>query len=111
MSRKDGVTFPNTIAALNKQTVSGNLWKKKERFFDVDKSKALDILSDIEEHSLVLTDTTLSELAKSCKNLIKLMDDMCKSLIVSVENEECNANIQYDSYDARNPHIAENPFE
>lgn len=97
MSRADGITFANTNAELNNQTVSGNLWKQKEKFFDVDKSKALDILTDIEEHSLVLTDTTLSELAKSCKGLIELMDDMCRSLIRSVECEEHNANLPHDS--------------
>ena len=92
MSRRDGITFANTNAALNKQTVSGNLWKQKEMFFDVNKSRVIDILSDIEEHSIELTDTTISELARSCKGLIGLMDNLCNSLIGSVENEETNAN-------------------
>ena len=97
MSRADGITFANTNAALNNQTVSGNLWKQKEMFFDVNKSRAIDILTDIDEHSIELTDTTISELAKSCKNLIELMDQMCRSIIGSVECEEHNANLPHDS--------------
>lgn len=93
MSREDGKTFPNTIAALNNQTVSGGLWKQKKSLFDGHKSNALDILDDITEHGEDLNYATISALADTVKKLIGYMDESCGGIIKTVECEEHNANL------------------
>ena len=93
MSREDGKTFPNTVAAQNGNTVSGNLWREKELFFDKRLEKCLEILDDMNEHSEVLSGATISGLAEILKVEISRLEEMCSSLIKSVENEEYNANL------------------
>ena len=91
MSRENGKTFAGTIAALNKKTVSGNLWSYKEQFFDKNLTSSIDVLADIEQNAENLSATTISELANTLRRKVGAMGDICRNLIHLVESEEDRA--------------------
>lgn len=91
MSRENGKTFAGTIAALNKKTVSGNLWKQYEQFYAPKREQCLDILTDLKELCKDLNTASIQAMAEQCNRLVNSMGDLCMSLINSVENEEDNA--------------------
>lgn len=91
MSKENGKTFAGTLAALNKRTVSGNLWLYKEQFFDKNLNSSIAILEDIERNAENLSETTISELANTLQRKVGSMGDMCRNLIRLVESEEDRA--------------------
>ena len=93
MSRENGKTFAGTIAARNKKTVSGNLWKQYEQFYAPKREQCLDILSDLKDLCNDLNTASIQAMAGQCHRLVNSMGDLCMSLINSVENEEDNANL------------------
>lgn len=103
MSRENGKTFAGTLAALNKQTVSGVLWKQYEQFYAPKREECLDILSDLKELCKDLNTASIQAMAEQCNRLVNSMGDLCMSLINSVENEEDNANTSQEELVAKLP--------
>lgn len=95
MSNRDGKTFAGTLAALNKQTVSGNLWKQWEEFYTPLYNQCNNILYDLQEYSKGLSGSSMQTLAERCKNLVGKMNDVCMTIINAVENEEENASLPH----------------
>lgn len=91
MSRENGKTFAGTLAALNKKTVSGNLWTHKEQFFDKNLNSSIAILDDIEHNAENLSAETISVLACTLRCKVGAMGDVCRDLIRLVEIEEDRA--------------------
>lgn len=104
VSRENGKTFAGTLAALNKKTVSGNLWVHKEQFFDKNLNSSIAILDDIEQNAENLSATTISELANTLQRKVGAMGDVCRNLIRLVESEEDRAATYEESRQAALPH-------
>lgn len=92
MSRKNGKTFPNTIAARNNDTVSGSLWRLKEKFYEDHIQDIHLICRDIQDNR-ELSESTIRALASQIDHLVTLLDEGYKSMIGIVECEEENANL------------------